>query len=153
MSELTNRASYLQGLAEGLKLDTDKTEGKLIGELLNLVSDMAKELESLDDEQAFVADKLDEMEDVIDVIGENVFGEDDDDDDVVYTANGQNYVTDEDEVLSSGYGIDPDSTDGDVSALEKIIGLGDDNEDAAAGDVDDDDFTFDGDDEDEDEEQ
>lgn len=82
MSELTNRASYLQGLAEGLKLDTDKTEGKLIGELLNLVSDMANELESLDDEQAFVADKLDEMEDVIDVIGENVFGEDDDDDDV-----------------------------------------------------------------------
>ena len=78
MSELTNRASYLQGLAEGLKLDTDKTEGKLIGELLNLVSDMANELESLDDEQAFVADKLDEMEDVIDVIGENVFGDDDD---------------------------------------------------------------------------
>lgn len=82
MSELTNRASYLQGLAEGLKLDTDKTEGKLIGELLNLVSDMANELEALDDEQAFVADKLDEMEDVIDVIGENVFGDDDDDDDV-----------------------------------------------------------------------
>lgn len=82
MSELTNRASYLQGLAEGLKLDTDKTEGKLIGELLDLVSDMAKELESLDDEQAFVADKLDEMEDVIDVIGENVFGDDADDDDV-----------------------------------------------------------------------
>lgn len=85
MSELTNRASYLQGLAEGLKLDTDKTEGKLIGELLNLVSDMANELESLDDEQAFVADKLDEMEDVIDVIGENVFGDDYDDDDDVYT--------------------------------------------------------------------
>lgn len=85
MSELTNRASYLQGLAEGLKLDTDKTEGKLIGELLNLVGDMAKELEALDDEQAFVADKLDEMEDVIDVIGENVFGDDYDDDDDVYT--------------------------------------------------------------------
>ncbi len=85
MSELTNRASYLQGLAEGLKLDTDKTEGKLIGELLNLVSDMANELEALDDEQAFVADKLDEMEDVIDVIGENVFGGDYDDDDDVYT--------------------------------------------------------------------
>lgn len=85
MSELTNRASYLQGLAEGLKLDTDKTEGKLIGELLNLVSDMANELEALDDEQAFVADKLDEMEDVIDVIGENVFGDDYDDDDDVYT--------------------------------------------------------------------
>ena len=88
---------------------------------------------------------------VLDDQGEEIELRDDDDDDVVYTANGQNYVTDEDEVLSSGYGIDPDSTDGDVSALEKIIGLGDDDEDADADsdDVDDDDFTFDGDDEDE----
>ena len=88
---------------------------------------------------------------VLDDQGEEIELRDDDDDDVVYTANGQNYVTDEDEVLSSGYGIDPDSTDGDVSALEKIIGLGDDDEDADADsdDVDDDDFTFDGDDGDE----
>ncbi len=86
MSELTNQAAYLQGLAEGLKLDTEKPEGKLINELLALVSDMANELEALDDEQAFVADKLDEMEDVIDVIGESVYGDDDDDeDDDVYT--------------------------------------------------------------------
>ena len=86
MSELTNQAAYLQGLAEGLKLDTEKPEGKLINELLALVSDMANELEALDDEQAFVADKLDEMEDVIDIIGESVYGDDDDDeDDDVYT--------------------------------------------------------------------
>lgn len=82
MSELTNHASYLQGLAEGLKLDCEKPEGKLINELLKLVADMADELEALDDEQAFVADKLDEMEDVIDVIGESVFGDDCDEDDV-----------------------------------------------------------------------
>ena len=86
MSELTNRASYLQGLAEGLKLDTDKAEGRLIGELLDLVAEMANEMEALDDEQAFVADKLDEMEDVIDIIGESVYGDDDCDcDDDVYT--------------------------------------------------------------------
>lgn len=86
MSELTNQAAYLQGLAEGLKLDTEKPEGKLINELLALVSDMANELEALDDEQAFVADKLDEMEDVIDIIGESVYGDDDyDEDDDIYT--------------------------------------------------------------------
>ena len=83
MSELTNRASYLTGLAEGLKLDTEKPEGKLIDEMLKLISDMAEALEAIDDEQAFVADKLDEMEEVIDIIGENVFGDDEDDD--VYT--------------------------------------------------------------------
>lgn len=83
MSELTNRASYLTGLAEGLKLDTEKPEGKLIDEMLKLISEMAEALEAIDDEQAFVADKLDEMEEVIDIIGENVFGDDEDDD--VYT--------------------------------------------------------------------
>lgn len=83
MSELTNRASYLTGLADGLKLDTEKPEGKLIDEMLKLISEMAEALEAIDDEQAFVADKLDEMEEVIDIIGENVFGDDEDDD--VYT--------------------------------------------------------------------
>lgn len=83
MSELTNRASYITGLAEGLKLDTDKPEGKVIDEMLKLISEMAEALEAIDDEQAFIADKLDEMEEVIDIIGENVFGDDEDDD--VYT--------------------------------------------------------------------
>ena len=35
MSELTNRAAYLQGLADGLKLDKETTEGKLIDELIS----------------------------------------------------------------------------------------------------------------------
>ena len=51
--------------------------------MLKLISEMAEALEAIDDEQAFVADKLDEMEEVIDIIGENVFGDDEDDD--VYT--------------------------------------------------------------------
>lgn len=82
MSELTNRAAYLQGLADGLKLDKETTEGKLIDELIALVSDMAQELEALDDEQAFVADKMDELEDVIELIGDEVYGYDDDEDEV-----------------------------------------------------------------------
>lgn len=76
MSELTNRASYLRGLADGLKLDTDKAEGRLIEELITLVSDMAEEITAIDDEQAFVADKMDELEESIDIIGEEVFGDD-----------------------------------------------------------------------------
>lgn len=77
MTELTNRASYLRGLADGLKLDTDKAEGKLIDELINLVSDMAEEINAIDDEQAFVADKVDELEESIDIISEEVFADDD----------------------------------------------------------------------------
>ena len=49
-------------------------------------------------------------------------------------------MTDENEVLSSGYAIDPDSVDSDVSALSQIIGLGDEDEDE---DDEDEDISFD----------
>ena len=56
--------------------------------------------------------------------------EDDDDDEIVYTDSGrENLVTDENEVLSSGYGIDADSeAKQGLDALEKIIGIDDDEE-------------------------
>ena len=74
---------------------------------------------------------------VLDDQGEEIELREEDEDDVIYNANGQNYVTDENEVLSSGYGIDPDSVDEDVSAIEQIIGFDDDE------DVEEDDFSFD----------
>ncbi len=73
MSEYTERASYLRGLADGLKLDVEKPEGQLIDELISLVGDLAAEIEALDDEQAFVADKMDELEEVIDIISEDIY--------------------------------------------------------------------------------
>lgn len=85
MSEISNRASYLKGLADGLKLDKTTTEGQLIDGLLNLVSDISDELEMLDQEQGFLADKIDEMDDVIEMIGDETFGYDDDEDDDMYT--------------------------------------------------------------------
>lgn len=47
MSNLTDRVSYIKGLAEGLKLDTEKNEGKLIEKMLELMADMAAEVETL----------------------------------------------------------------------------------------------------------
>ena len=77
MSELTNKASYLKGLADGMKLDTEKNEGKLLSEIIDFLSMVSEKIELLDDEQGFIADKLDEMEEVIDIIGESVYGDDD----------------------------------------------------------------------------
>ena len=78
MSELTNRAAYLKGLADGMKLDTDKNEGKLLGEIIEFLNSVAAEVEALDQEQGFIADKIDDLEDEIDVIGNEVFDEYDD---------------------------------------------------------------------------
>ena len=87
---------------------------------------------------------------VLDDQGEEIELRDDDDDDLVYTSGNENFVTDENEVLSSGYAIDPDSLDSDVSALSQIIGLSDDDDDADDGDEDDDDAAYDDDEADDD---
>ena len=70
---------------------------------------------------------------VLDDQGEEIELREDDDDDTVYTS-GENFVTDENEVLSSGYAIDPDSLDSDVSALSHIIGLDDEDDDSLEAD-------------------
>ena len=66
---------------------------------------------------------------VLDDQGEEIELREEDEDDLVYTAGNESFITDEREVLSSGYAIDPDSLDSDVSALSQIIGLGSDDED------------------------
>lgn len=75
MAEFTNRAAYLKGLADGMKLDTETNEGRLIMELIDMVGDMAAEIEALDDEQGFIADQLDELEEEVELIGDEVFDE------------------------------------------------------------------------------
>ena len=62
MSNLSDRVSYLKGLAEGLKLDTEKNEGKLIEKILELLSDLTAEVESLRDAH----EELDELVESID---------------------------------------------------------------------------------------
>lgn len=72
MSELTNKAAYLKGLADGLKLDTEKNEGKLISEIIGLLGLVTEKLDDLDDEQGFICDSIEELEDVIKIIGDEI---------------------------------------------------------------------------------
>ena len=61
MAELTNRAAYLRGLIDGMKINTEKDEGKLLGEIVDFLYDMSVEIEAIDDEQGFIADQIDEF--------------------------------------------------------------------------------------------
>ena len=81
---------------------------------------------------------------VLDAQGEEIELKDEDEDDEVSYTSGDNFVTDENEVLSSGFAVDPDSIDNDINALSRAIGLESDDDDADAdeeaddfGDVDD----------------
>ena len=49
MSKLTDKASYLKGLAAGLKLNMEKDTNQLLLEVLNMLSDIAEEMEAMSD--------------------------------------------------------------------------------------------------------
>ena len=78
---------------------------------------------------------------VLDAQGEEIELREEEEDDVVYAA-GENFVTDENEVLSSGFAVDPDSEElsNGMSALSQIFGLGDEEDEAEDDDMD---FSFD----------
>ena len=61
--EITERVAYLKGLAEGMELNTDKREGKLLAAIIDVLEDIALELEDIQDEQAELADGLDAVSD------------------------------------------------------------------------------------------
>ena len=58
---VVEKAAYLKGLVEGLGIEPDSREGKLWGALGELLSDMAHEIEDLQDTDMDDAEALDEM--------------------------------------------------------------------------------------------
>ena len=61
--EISEKVAYLKGLAEGLALDTDTKEGKLIAAIIDVLDDMAEKFVDLEDELCDVEDGLDAVSD------------------------------------------------------------------------------------------
>ena len=76
---ITERDAYLKGLAEGMELNTDKREGKLLAAVIDVLEDIALELEDIRDEQAELADGLDAVSDDLEDVEEAVFDDEDED--------------------------------------------------------------------------
>ena len=50
---ITENAAYLKGLFDGYELDKTTKEGKIIGEMLNLIADMADKIVALENDNNF----------------------------------------------------------------------------------------------------
>ena len=61
--EISEKVAYLKGLAEGLALDTDTKEGKLIAAIIDVLDDMAEKFVDLEDDLSDVEEALYEMDD------------------------------------------------------------------------------------------
>ena len=83
--EIMERVAYLKGLAEGMELDVEKKEGKLLAAIIDVLEDIAMELEDLWDGEEELAEGLDavsdDLEDVEDVLFEDLDDEDYEDED------------------------------------------------------------------------
>ena len=83
--EIMEKVAYLKGLAEGMELDTEKKEGKLLSAIIDVLEDIALDLEDLWDNDAELAEGLDvvsdDLEGVESVIFDDEFDEDEDEDD------------------------------------------------------------------------
>ena len=78
---ITEKVVYLKGLAEGMELDTEKKEGKLLSAIIDVLEDIALELEDIHDETSELADGLDAVSDDLEDVEDVVFGEEDEDED------------------------------------------------------------------------
>ena len=78
---ISEKAAYLKGLMDGLNLDTDKAEGKMIAAMVELLGDVTKRLTDVEETTIAISDELDEIEDDLDAIEDFIMDEDEDYDD------------------------------------------------------------------------
>ena len=79
--EIMEKVAYLKGLAEGMELDTEKKEGKLIAAIIDLLEDMALEIEDLWDGEEELAEGLDAVSDDLEDVEDLIFEDEDEDED------------------------------------------------------------------------
>ena len=78
---ISEKAAYLKGLMDGMELDTEKPEGKMIVKIVELLGDMAKRLTDVEETTIAISDELDEIEEDLDAIEDFILDEEDDYDD------------------------------------------------------------------------
>jgi len=61
--EILEKVAYMKGLAEGLGLDTKTKEGKILTVMIDILDDIALELQDLWDDQAELEEGLDAVSD------------------------------------------------------------------------------------------
>ena len=76
---ITEKVAYLKGLADGLNLDKDSKEGKLFAAIIDVLDDMALEIEDMQELQMELSEGLDAVSDDLEDIEDIVYEEWDED--------------------------------------------------------------------------
>ena len=74
---INEKSAYLKGLMDGLKLDTEAAEGKMIAAIVDLLGDLSKKVTDIEETTIAISDELDEIEEDLDAIEDFIMDEED----------------------------------------------------------------------------
>lgn len=77
----SEKVAYLKGLAEGLGIDKETKEGRVLGAIMDILEDMAHDIEDLEENAWELGEAIDQVSDDLADIEDIVYDVDDDDDD------------------------------------------------------------------------
>ena len=109
---ISEKSAYLKGLMDGLNLNTETNEGKMIAAIVDLLGDVTRRLTDVEETTIAISDELDEIEEDLDAIEDFILDEDEYDDDEEWDdEEDEDEWDDEDEDYEEGFDFgDPDTT-------------------------------------------
>ena len=81
---ISEKISYIKGLAEGLALDTETKEGKVLAAIIDLLEDMVDEIDAIDEACAEIGEQLDAVDEDLALIEDEFYADEEEDDDDEY---------------------------------------------------------------------
>ncbi len=107
---ISEKSAYLKGLMDGLKLDTETNEGKMIAAIVDILGDMTKKVADIEDTTIAISDELDEIEEDLDAIEDYILDEEDEDDDYEDEDDWNDGEDDEEEDGEEGFDFGDEET-------------------------------------------
>jgi len=95
-NQLSDKVSYIRGLMEGMKFDTDSNEGRLLGKIVEVLGDMAEEIEAVSDAQDELSEYVDSIDEDLADLEDALLGDEEDDDEDDYDDDDEDDDEDED---------------------------------------------------------
>jgi len=77
---ISEKSAYLKGLMDGLNLNTESGEGKMIAAIVDLLGDVTRTLSDVEETTIAISDELDEIEEDLDAIEDYIMDVEYDDD-------------------------------------------------------------------------
>ena len=78
--DICEKIAYIKGLAEGLGLDTETKEGKILSAIIDLLGDITEEICDIEDACDDMSEQIDAVDEDLSTVEDIIYGDDEDDD-------------------------------------------------------------------------